>query len=69
MLLIAVVQTKVITCSGANNRCLLQAVRTKAIAALTQFCGFLSSPEILLQDLVLLSSLPYHSLHPHRIYL
>ena len=41
MCLIAVVQTKVISCNSANKSCLLQVVHTKAIAALTQFCDFL----------------------------
>ena len=40
MFSIAVVQTKVITCNSANKGCLFQVVRTKAVAALTQFCDF-----------------------------
>ena len=42
MLSIAVLQTKVISCNSANKSCLLQVVHTKAIAALTQFCNFLT---------------------------
>ena len=41
MFSVAEVQTKVINCNSANKSCLLQVVRTKAIAALTQFCDFL----------------------------
>ena len=40
MMSIAVVQTKVISFNSVNKSCLLQALQTKAIAALTQFCDF-----------------------------
>ena len=40
MFSIAEVQTLVICCNSANKTCLLQAVHTKAIAALTQFYDF-----------------------------
>ena len=40
MFALAVVQTKVISCNGANKSCLLQVMQTKAIAALTQFCDW-----------------------------
>ena len=40
---IAVVQTKVINCNGVSKSCLLQAMHTKAIAALIQFCNFLAT--------------------------
>ena len=40
MFLIAVVQTKLISCNSENKSLLLQVVHTKAITALTQFCDF-----------------------------
>ena len=40
MFLIALVQTKAISCNSANKSCLLEVVHTKAIVALTQFCDF-----------------------------
>ena len=39
MFSVAEVQTKVINCNSANKSYLLQAVHTKAIAALMQFCN------------------------------
>ena len=46
MFSVAEVQAKVFNCHSANKSCLLQVVHTKAIAALTQFCDFLTfSPD------------------------
>ena len=47
----AVMQTKVINCNIANKSCLLQLVHTKAIAASTQFCDFLTLSDTHLRQL------------------
>ena len=47
MFSVAEVQAKVFNCHSTNKSCLLQVVHTKAIAALTQFCDFYKSINLL----------------------